>query len=82
MRTSIIRIGNSEGVRIPKTILKECHLEGEVEMERRGDELVIRSLSKRRQKWEEAFQKMTEEGDDSLLDSSLRSPWDESEWKW
>jgi antitoxin MazE len=33
MRTNIIRIGNSQGIRIPKAVLEKTQLNGEVEME-------------------------------------------------
>jgi antitoxin (DNA-binding transcriptional repressor) of toxin-antitoxin stability system/virulence-associated protein VagC len=42
MKTRIVRIGNSQGIRIPKVLLAETGLEGEVEIEVHGAELVIR----------------------------------------
>jgi antitoxin MazE len=84
MRASIVQIGNSRGIRIPKELLKQCRLTGEVELEPGQDELVIRSLAKARQGWEEAFRRMAEESDDRLLDreSFPRTEWERSEWKW
>ena len=84
MRASIVQIGNSRGIRIPKQLLKQCRLTGEVELEPRQDELVIRSLSKARQGWEDAFRRMAGEGDYRLLDreSLPRTEWERSEWKW
>jgi antitoxin component of MazEF toxin-antitoxin module len=29
VKTITVRIGNSQGVRIPKTLLERCHLKGE-----------------------------------------------------
>ena len=43
MKTALIRIGNSRGVRIPKAFLKECRLQDEVDLEVRDDHLVIRA---------------------------------------
>jgi len=43
MKTTIVRIGNSRGIRIPKPVLEHCELQDEVDMEVRGRELVIRS---------------------------------------
>lgn len=43
MKTRIVAIGNSQGIRIPKPVLAEAGLEGEVEIEVRGSELVIRA---------------------------------------
>ncbi len=84
MRTSIVRIGNSQGIRIPKVILDQCHLGTDVELEVEGEKLIIRSASFPRQDWEEKFKSMAAAGDDTLLDSELtsQSVWDEKEWQW
>jgi antitoxin MazE len=51
MKASIIEIGNSQGIRIPKPILEQCKLQNEVEIEVHKNELVIRSLSAPRKNW-------------------------------
>lgn len=84
MKTRIVRIGNSQGIRIPPQVLKESGLQGEVEVHIEGDSLVIRPLKKARAGWAEAFREMARQGDDRLLDPdgpSLTS-WDEEEWEW
>lgn len=65
-------------------ILNQCRLKKEVELEPRGDELIIRSVSRRRRGWEEAFGRMAEKGDDVLLDQEATpaSSWDVTEWRW
>jgi antitoxin MazE len=84
MKTQIIRIGNSQGIRIPKLYLQQTGLGQEVELEVQDNELVIRSTRRPRQGWAEAFQAMAEHGDDKLLDenSMNQSSWDEAEWQW
>lgn len=84
MRTSLIRIGNSQGIRIPKIIIEQCHLGPDVELEVENKKLIICSALHPRQGWEEKFQCMAAAGDDSLLDGELtnQSTWDESEWQW
>lgn len=84
MRTSIVRIGNSQGVRIPKIIIEQCRLGPDVELEVENERLIIRSASFPRQGWEERFISMAAAGDDSLLDGELsaQSPWDEEDWQW
>jgi antitoxin MazE len=67
MRTSLVRIGNSRGIRIPKALREQCHLQDEVELEVRGDHLEVRPATKPRSGWEEAFRRMHEQGDDVLL---------------
>ena len=84
MRTRIIKIGNSQGIRIPKLFLEQSRLREEVEMEAQGDQIILRSVTYPRQGWDEAFQEMAEQGDDSLLDADLtsQSDWDQREWQW
>ncbi len=84
MRTSIVRIGNSQGIRIPKVLIEQCHLGREVELEVKDDALIIRSASFPRQGWDEKFKSMAAAGDDTLLDGDLdsQSSWDEDEWQW
>ena len=41
MKTNVIRIGNSHGIRIPKTLLEQCRLRDEVELEVRDDHLLL-----------------------------------------
>jgi antitoxin MazE len=84
MKTRIVRIGNSRGIRIPKPLLEQTGLRGEVEITARDNSLVIRPASKPRAGWAEAFQEMARRGDDALLDeaSPTLSSWDEDEWEW
>ena len=84
MRASIVRIGNSQGIRIPKVVLEQTQLEGEVELEVKDREILIRPVSKPRQDWAQKFKAMAEKGDDKLLDSSSidQTSWDKDEWEW
>ncbi len=77
-------MGNSQGIRIPKPILEQCGLREEIELEVYDGELIIRSVHRPRQHWDQAFQKMAELGDDALLDPEMGSQttWDEDEWEW
>ena len=83
MKTSIVRIGNSRGILIPKRLLEDCRLEETVELEAHKDHLVVRSTSKPRKSWDEAFKRMSEHGDDALLDRPLpASKWERTQWRW
>ena len=82
MEATIIKIGNSKGVRIPKAVIAQCGFENEVELIVHNGELILRPISSPRQNWDEAFKKMANNGDDKLLDSETTSNWDESEWEW
>ena len=84
MRTNIIRIGNSQGIRIPKILLEQSHLGTEVDLEVEDEKIVIRSASHARQGWEEKFKLMAESGDDKMIDGDLNveTEWDKDEWQW
>ena len=84
MKAQIIRIGNSRGIRIPKLLLDQTGLQGEVEVTAEEGSLVIRPIKCPREGWAAAFQKMARRGDDALLDDvrPTLSTWDEDEWEW
>lgn len=84
MKTRIVPIGNSQGIRIPKPLLEQTGLHGEVEIDPQDDTLVIRSARKPRSGWDAAFKRMRQRGDDAALDETTPSlsRWDEEEWEW
>jgi antitoxin MazE len=83
MKTRIIRIGNSRGVRIPKLYLEQSRLGEQVLLEVQNNEIVIRSARPPREGWAEAFKSMAARGEDELLDEGFsHTSWDEEEWEW
>jgi antitoxin MazE len=83
MKTRIVPIGNSQGIRIPKPLLEQTGLAGEVEISAQDDALVIRPGRKPRAGWATAFRTMVQRGDDALSDEAPSlSSWDEEEWEW
>ncbi len=84
MRTNIIRIGNSQGIRIPKILLEQSRLGTEVELEVENEMIVIRPATKPRDGWKEKFRLMSESGDDNMLDEQPgeQTEWDKEEWEW
>jgi len=84
MKTNLVRIGNSRGIRIPKPVIEQCGLDDEVEMVVNNNELIIRATGTPREGWNAAFARMSELGDDQLLDRVAETPptWDEEEWEW
>ncbi len=82
IRSKVVKIGNSQGIRIPRTLLEQAGLSSDVEMTVEGDKLVIHSARKPRQGWEAAFREMSVQGDDKLIDETIPSSWDEAEWTW
>jgi antitoxin MazE len=84
MKATLVRIGNSRGIRLPKPVIEQCGFENEVEMEVHHHELVIRSSAQPREGWAGAFARMSASGDDELLDRVAETgpTWDEKEWEW
>jgi antitoxin MazE len=80
----MVKIGNSQGIRIPKLLREQIGLGEEVALEIEGNQIVIRPARSPRQGWEEQFRAMAKHGDDRLLDAEVLSPtsWDEGEWEW
>jgi len=84
MKTRIVPIGNSQGIRIPKPLLDAAGLQSEVELTSQPGGLLIRPVSRPREGWSEAFQEMVKRGDDTLLVDipASMSKWDDKEWEW
>jgi len=84
MRTRVVKIGNSQGIRIPKIIVEQFNLNDEIELLSNDGMLVIRPAFHPRAGWDEQFQAMAVNGDDALLDAEVPSlsKWDEEEWEW
>jgi antitoxin MazE len=80
MQSHIISIGNSKGVRLPATLLRQCNITDEVELVAGSNEIIIRPVTKSpRAEWGKAFALMHERGEDILLiDDAL----DMEEWEW
>lgn len=83
MRTRVIKIGNSQGLRIPKLILEQTGIMDDVEIEVEKNQIIIRPVKNAREGWDAAFKKMSEQGDDELLlGDNIANAWDEDEWQW
>ena len=82
MKTKIIRIGNSRGIRIPKSFIEEAELEDEVEIRVVESGVLIRKVHAPRAGWDEAAKKLRERGEAGLLDEPVSNDFDEFEWEW
>lgn len=88
MRGRIVRIGNSQGIRIPKPLLEQTGLTGEVEISVEANRIVIELAAPDpmppRHGWAKAFKAMSQVGDDVLVDGEHHVPtqWEEEEWEW
>ncbi len=84
MKARIVKIGNSRGIRIPKSLILQAGIKDEVELDVEENRLIITSPSRPRAGWADAFRRMALRGDDALLDGDVMngSRWDEEEWEW
>ena len=82
MKTGLVQIGNSRGIRLPKSVLAEAQLEEEVELKVEPGCIVIRSARRPRAGWAEAARQMRKSGEDLLLDPSMSTRFDREEWEW
>ena len=73
MKTTLIPIGNSRGVRIPKPLIEQCGLTDDIEMDVRDRMLVIHSPCHPRAGWDHAFKSMARSGDDKLVHAPAAS---------
>ena len=84
MRARVIKIGNSQGVRIPKPILELTGIMEDVELEVEKNQIIIRPISNPRVGWDLAFKTMAEKDDDELIHETenISHSWDEEGWQW
>lgn len=82
MKAQIIKIGNSKGIRIPKPLLEQSNLDGEVELEVRDEGLLIKSSKKPRAKWAKAFKEMSENDADEMLVEDSPTDFEKENWQW
>ncbi len=78
MRTTLRKIGNSQGVLIPAALLAECQLQGPVEMTVEAGRLVIVPIQTPRQGWFDGYQASKDE--DAW--EGLPIDADDGEWEW
>jgi antitoxin MazE len=81
MDLSVIRIGNSKGIRLSKTILERYNIKDTVELIMEKGYIIIKPKTEPRKGWEKAFKKMHEKGDDHLLMDDVFLDEDLEEWK-
>jgi len=81
MKTRLVRIGNSRGIRLPKPIIDALGLADEVDVELLPDSLVIRPSRGHRAGWAESARALATEGG-ALLDTPTSTRFDDEEWTW
>jgi len=84
MRARIVKIGNSQGIRIPKPLLEQTGIMDDVELEVDQNQIIIRPVSNPRSGWDDAFRAMADRSDDKIIDEAenISHSWDDDEWQW
>jgi antitoxin MazE len=81
MKAQIIKIGNSHGIRIPKFMLEETRISGEVEINVTPDGILIRKTKKLRGDWESIFKGLADTDDDQNI-TDAGTDFAKKEWQW
>ncbi len=81
MKYPIIKIGNSKGLRLSKTILDKYNIKDKVELILEKNHIIIKPVSNPRKDWDKAFEKMHTKGDDKLLMDDIFADENFDVWK-
>ena len=81
MEAKIVRIGNSKGLRLSKSILEKYDIKDKVELVLKNDHIVLKPITEPRKGWTEQFTHMNELGDDKLLIDDVFDDEEFEEWK-
>jgi antitoxin MazE len=80
MRTNLIKIGNSKGVRITSNIIKECELGNGIEIKVLDKKVIIEAIREPRLDWNNSFEKMHKNKEDVLVNESSNDF--DKDWEW
>lgn len=72
MKTKLIQIGNSMGIRLPKSVIEECGFVKELELQIKQGALIITPVVENKSGWKELIQ-------DEVLRHTIKA---EGEWEW
>jgi antitoxin MazE len=84
MKSRIVKIGNSQGIRLPKTLIEQTGLGEDIEITIEGNRLIIVPVVHPRADWAASFKHMAGMGDDDMIDGKIHTPtkWEGDEWEW
>ena len=80
MEIAIIKIGNSKGLRLSKTIMEKYNIKDKVELILEKDQIIIKAIDEPRKDWENAFENMRLNNDDKLLMNDVFDDENFDEW--
>ena len=82
MRTELIRIGNSRGIRIPKPVIEQCGFGDEVDLRVENECLIISPERRVRAGWEQEFRSAGSSGKGEHLLDVGENEFDRKDWRW
>ena len=80
MEISVIKIGNSKGLRLSKDILTRYNIKDKVELVLEKGYIILKPKTQPRKNWEKAFKIMHENKDDQLLMDDVFDDENFEEW--
>lgn len=82
MKTRLVRIGNSRGIRLPKPLIEEAGLADEIELHVRDGAIIILPATAPRADWADAARLLFDRGESGMLDEPTPTRFEEDEWEW
>ena len=80
MQIPIIKIGNSKGLRLSKSILEQYQITDQVELIMKEDHIILKPVVTPRLNWSESFESMAKSGEDTLLIDDVFTDENSDEW--
>ncbi len=80
MEATIIKIGNSRGLRLSKPILDKYNIKDKVSLILEEDKIILKPIPEPRKGWEKAFQEMHLNNDDVLIINDVFDEENFEEW--
>lgn len=80
MDVSLISIGNSKGIRLPKALIEKYNIQDSIELILEKGFIILKPKTSVRKGWEKAFKKMHKNGDDKSLMADVFKDEDFEEW--
>lgn len=80
MEISVIKIGNSKGLRLSKDILSRYNIKDKVELVLEKGYIILKPKAQPRKGWEKVFKEMNENQDDHLLMNDVFEDENFDEW--
>ena len=79
MKSKVVKIGNSQCIRIPKSMIEQCKIKDDISIKVINNNLLIEPINTTRQNWEKKFYDNYEQ--DPLI-ADCTNDFDDKEWEW